>query len=105
MLSPFVRRDGLLAFCYINDGGHDHVRGLCRDRDGHRDRSSLHGNRARTLCAYPNHDDYRYHDATSDFCAIHNYCASNPGRASGRRPSSYHNYRDRQFAILLMAAG
>nr|VUD24980.1 Uncharacterised protein [Salmonella sp. NCTC 7297] len=55
--------------------------------------------------AYPSRDDSRYHGATSDFYAIHNGCASNPDRASDRRPSSYRNHRDRQSVILLRQQG
>ncbi|EHC64600.1 hypothetical protein LTSEMIN_3898 [Salmonella enterica subsp. enterica serovar Minnesota str. A4-603] len=74
-----------------------------RDRaslpDNRRDRASLPDNRVHTLYAYPSRDDSRCHGATSDFYAIHNGCASNPGRASDHRPSSYRNHRDRQSVI------
>lgn len=74
-------------------------------RDDRRDRASLPDNRVHTLYAYPSRDDSRCHGATSDFYAIHNGCASNPGRASDHRPSSYRNHRDRQSVILLRATG
>ncbi len=84
--------------------GHGHVRGhVLEARDGHRDRSSLHDSPARTPCGYPTHDDDHYRVSTSDFCAIHSYGASNRGRASRHRPSSFQSYRDRQYVILLTA--
>lgn len=102
----------MAPFCGDDISGDARVRAHDRDlvhgpevRDGHHDRSSLHGSHVRTPCGYPSHGDDHYHVSTSGFGAIRSYGASNHGRASRHRPSSYQSYHDRQYVILLTATG
>ncbi|STT79097.1 Uncharacterised protein [Klebsiella pneumoniae] len=69
--------------------------------------SSQHDSRAPRLylCLCTSLCASRCHDDANGYHAIHSDDASNHGRASCHRPSSYRNCHDRLFVILPTAAG
>ncbi len=101
-------------FSFVSDGHvHDRDRAHAFNgrvpsrRGGHRGRSSQHDSRAPRLylCLCTSLCASRCHDDANGYHAIHSDDASNHGRASCHRPSSYRNCHDRLFVILPTAAG